>query len=234
MNPVFQAGPREPRTSGFTVLELLAVICVLAILATLLIPVVGSYSDRSKGTKCLANLRQAGILVNTLIADSGNKLYSFYGGVESGQIWSRQLMDKGYLNQKEGLKVLRCPYGKTQYPPFQGTTWYWESYGMQMYREELIWTDKNGPIGSSRWTTLYPSRVSNPSNYLLLADSAASDTGCQSLRISKLFQSKSCLSLRHQNKANGFFLDGHMEQLDENRATELGMESMIYFEGRER
>jgi prepilin-type N-terminal cleavage/methylation domain-containing protein len=56
--------------SGFTLLELLAVIVVIAILATLLIPGFGAAKSKARRVACLNNLRQIGFGVNLYAGDS--------------------------------------------------------------------------------------------------------------------------------------------------------------------
>ena len=63
----FRGTPR-----AFTLVELLVVVAIIAMLASLLMPAVQSGIQKAKGTKCSSNLRQIGIAVQQYVADPDN------------------------------------------------------------------------------------------------------------------------------------------------------------------
>jgi prepilin-type N-terminal cleavage/methylation domain-containing protein/prepilin-type processing-associated H-X9-DG protein len=63
-----------PRKAAFTLIELLAVISIIAILAALLFAATGPARKAGDRTKCLANLRQIGAAISTFIADHEGQL----------------------------------------------------------------------------------------------------------------------------------------------------------------
>ncbi|CAA6680167.1 MULTISPECIES: type II secretion system protein [unclassified Lentimonas] len=52
-----------PHTKGFTLIELLTVIAIIGVLAGILIPTMGKVRQNAKNTRCVANLRQIGPLL---------------------------------------------------------------------------------------------------------------------------------------------------------------------------
>jgi prepilin-type N-terminal cleavage/methylation domain-containing protein/prepilin-type processing-associated H-X9-DG protein len=57
---------------AFTIIELLVVISIIAMLASLLLPSIQTGVQKAKGAKCLSNLRQIGICVQQYMADPEN------------------------------------------------------------------------------------------------------------------------------------------------------------------
>jgi prepilin-type processing-associated H-X9-DG protein len=59
------------RIGAFTLVELLVVICILAILGTLLLPALGQAKNQAHTAQCLNNMRQLGIALNIYTEDDG-------------------------------------------------------------------------------------------------------------------------------------------------------------------
>ncbi len=59
---------------AFTLIELMVVISIIGILASLLLPTLASGKRRAHVTACLSNLRQIGLGLNMYVEDNGNHL----------------------------------------------------------------------------------------------------------------------------------------------------------------
>lgn len=138
---------------GFTLVELLVVIGIIALLISILLPVLGRARDQANRTACMSNMRQ--IAMAFVMYANANKDKCPYGArldnpgnidLESDWIhWRNGINNQGvdssaiapFLNAKgEGLRaILRCPSDRTtdRITPSTGTYAY--SYSMNMYFE---------------------------------------------------------------------------------------------------
>src|SRR6266478_8163086 len=62
------------RTAGFSLIELLLVIAIIALLAALLLPALSKAYTRGKRAGCVTNLKQIGLSFHTFAHEHGDKL----------------------------------------------------------------------------------------------------------------------------------------------------------------
>ncbi len=87
---------RKAKRGPFTLIELLVVVAIIAILAGLMLPSLGSAREQAKRINCAGNLKQLGIMDMNYLQDSGNILLSpLYPNTVT---WSGMLVGLSYAN----------------------------------------------------------------------------------------------------------------------------------------
>jgi prepilin-type N-terminal cleavage/methylation domain-containing protein/prepilin-type processing-associated H-X9-DG protein len=110
-------GPRQQRRiSAFTLIEMLVVITIIAILAALLLPVLGRSKLAAKRVRCASNLRQLGLAVHLYWEDNNGGCFRYGGSATNGgQLYWFGWMGPGL----EGQRVFD-PTPGALYPYLQG------------------------------------------------------------------------------------------------------------------
>jgi len=102
------------RPGGFTLLELLAVIATIAILAAILLPVLGKAKIKAQQTRCMANLHQLGFAWSMYYMDNGGRLAESYP-VDNPNAWI--LGDMTKVTEATNVTLLRngklYPYNRS-------------------------------------------------------------------------------------------------------------------------
>lgn len=120
-----------PAIRGFSLIELLVVISIVAIMISLLFPALAGARESARQTNCLANLRQLGIATHLYAGD--NRAWLPWKAESSSIRWWTRISD--YVSQEPGSPV----YGPaTDYETFNGgSVWscpstsqnFWLGYG---------------------------------------------------------------------------------------------------------
>jgi prepilin-type N-terminal cleavage/methylation domain-containing protein len=109
------------RQRGFTLLELLTVMATIAVLAALLLPILGKAKIKAQRTTCLSNLRQLSVAWMLYADDNHGFLAESYpvgnpdvwvqGDVtKTGEVDNPELIRAGKLfNYNQSLGIYRCP-----------------------------------------------------------------------------------------------------------------------------
>lgn len=118
---------------GFTLLELLCSIAIIAALAALMFPALRSYRDKADGVNCVSNLRQIGVAVQNFVARNDNR----YPEIEPDMQNPIYPPDEGVKGMLETLgeygltaNILKCPSDMKSYKYFDklGSSYEWRPY----------------------------------------------------------------------------------------------------------
>lgn len=227
--------PDSKLRRGFTLVELLVTIAVIAILASLLMPALNSARNKAQAIQCISNIHN----INTALISYVDSCDGFVPGVDendndpggSGKKmgWSSLLLYEGHI--KNG-KELTCPGALSQdcyciqyactmttrkaqsYLKSNGNLWHmaYSGYGMNYF------------VQGER--SLYPARtyprvrlsgIRQPSRKLAVADTRGNDIGGKPSGSYSLAPASSSGGVAaggtlfnwHRNIANVLFFDGH-------------------------
>lgn len=97
------------KRTGFTLVELLVVISIIALLLSILMPSLGKVRRKAQSVVCGSNLRQIGIGMQLYLQDNRGTFMTVYGTSISEKAWYTRLV-------KEGRKILYTD-NATEYIP---------------------------------------------------------------------------------------------------------------------
>lgn len=219
-------GSAKARASGFTLVELLVVIGIIALLISILLPSLNKAREAAQKTACLSNLRQIGLGMSSYLADSKGKfMTALQYQVSPGQWlspggWYRRLLDRNDLYGTNSVNyvgdgmVFFCQ-SATEVPNldpvnYPGMLWALDrgsiSYGMTGsmdydYKQYKGFPDVSLAITSFR----------RPAETILLADAYNPLTGFGTWYMQPYYSPGSGAQLmpRHGGSCNVLWMDGH-------------------------
>lgn len=231
--PHARRGSLRTSLTGFTIVELLVAISIIALLIALLLPALGQARQSAQQIACLSNLRQVGTASLLYMGDHDGY---FRHNFENPQ-WSRILMED-YMGESRG--AFHCPNSEAPLD-LDVNVWRWMTYACRVPLSSSspltpapIWKPENrepvslpNPLGISATFaggagTDYP-----PSTYWMFYDSASGtstsagpndifgrtpwgpERNYTSPRYSNYSTNSGGAALRHAETMPVWFLDGH-------------------------
>ena len=212
----------------FTLIEILVVVAIIGILISLLVPSLAVARDKSRTAVCKSNLKQMGSAQNYFADDNDGFIVHEYNNTW----WPLVLYDGNYLSPVE--KAVTCPS-----EPFDGN---WRN--VPNNRNQIIYgsaynysnkSKRNGAMygGSkadgTRYKLIKINGVDLASSFFHYADSGKVDDDGKFIQWLEFKWAKDVdrgVHIRHDNKANIWFLDGHVEACAVGRLKELGHEAV--------
>lgn len=213
------------RASGFTLVELLVVVAIIAILAALLLPVLIKGRASAQRAQCESNLRQLGIAALMYWSDNNGNSFAYSQGVtNNGTLywfgWINNTLPEGHrpfnlstgslYPYLKGSDVRLCPTGVWSLPQFKqkGTNVIF-SYGCNSYI-----------FGGPDESILNANKITTPTETAIFADAAqVNDFEAPASPANPMFEEWYYVDesttypnghFRHGQNASVAFADGHI------------------------
>lgn len=207
---------------AFTLVELLVVIAVIAILASLLLPVFGRAKETGRATACSSNLRQLAIASATYSLDNKGRLPYFLDWLSTnpGQLTSGLLFP--YLQNKP---VYLCPTDQMKLAsqdPFPAAPNLPPMFGNSLYPRDYSYAMNCGLCHESDSAKfLVPTRTL----VFMEADLARNDYSGQ---VGPTFATRA-IATRHNSRGHLVFGDLHEERVNTSKADQYERSQRFWF-----
>jgi prepilin-type N-terminal cleavage/methylation domain-containing protein/prepilin-type processing-associated H-X9-DG protein len=215
----------------FTLIELLIVIAIIGILASMLLPALQKARKSAQSTECLNNLKNIALATHQYTDDYNDFFPPYVQGGSATWNWAWGLKDDKYLDT---VNVFRCQTGMNlltdvsttgvediAHNPNRASTYYNIAYGYNYF-----YLGYNGVAATATpLPTFKRTMAVNPSSKILFADSYNSTGGLLSnANYSIISRSSTNLNMhdRHNSSSNIAWIDGHV---DLNKLAKLNLQS---------
>jgi prepilin-type N-terminal cleavage/methylation domain-containing protein len=206
---------RPVRRKGFTLVEVLVCISIIAVLATVVALVLRSADKRARAVKRLSDIRQAGTVLMAKASETNGRCAYFAGGSSGGfDVRAYNIVREGTgvpVTNKDACEVMHWDI-----KALPTSVLHWNCYGVNFQSVPLfgaVWTQESLNYNGQSYNvkSLIVAAVTRPESYPLLIDSSTSD-GKEIFRINE--GNGDCVGLRNEGKANAFLLDGSARSMN--------------------
>ena len=97
---------RRRRPGGFTLVELLVVVAIIALLATMVIPSVGRALDYARKVECISNLRSINTAFAMYLTEHQGRFFPYQEHVDGGTLWYWGYEPQGGAGLPEGQRPI--------------------------------------------------------------------------------------------------------------------------------
>lgn len=209
-----EAAPMKRHALVFTLIELLIVIAIIAILASMLLPALKKAKETANKSVCLNNMKQYATGLILYSADFNGLLPPKWGFTDriSGDYVSKKL--HGGINVKDDYNYdLQCPTADSKYSGFkEGGNTLWPDYFVNVYHSnsQAIYTSTTGDYDTTRSCSTPPSikKIPNPSVAIMLFEAWAPYSWEVWGNTSLMIPSPNNCHLSGRNMA---YIDGHVK-----------------------
>lgn len=221
---------------GFTLVELLVVIGIIALLISLLLPALNKARESARSAQCLSNLRQIGLTCIMYANDNHGWIYGDQNSPPAGKgnftayYWHSVLVPQSFLpGTASGVSYHVAGSGYLANgnvcvcPSFDPVTWDMDNnghagdirtYGIRMYAQipQYARIQIQQDATHSIWWFL-PYKLKQAASFIYFTDTIRNDIASQNhqLNIGSNSATAGLFHMRHNGAANCLFADGHAE-----------------------
>ncbi len=219
-SPFISCHRKSNLQAGFTLVELLTVIAVIAILAAILFPVIRSVRQKSNTMECASNLRQIHVALNLFANDNNGELpfLNDPGQELWGSKWQQRI--EPYCSPESRTtssatqravteSVYWCP-SQEPHNPAQG--WPGDyAINVLLFRANIFVDDPNG-----QQLPLRVQDIPDPSNFIFFVDGGGqwANPALYEAHADRIWARHSNPGDLKDGTTNAMFADGHVESAD--------------------
>lgn len=239
--PIHLLHCRCQKQRGFSLIELIIVISIIAVLALILVPAVGGVRSRALSAVSASNIRQSGNYLLLHAGENGNQLELKVGGASAtDKMWTNIVAGmilgqepsvvQGLRRRTPSLDVLYCPkFFPYRHDP-DNSVWNWATFAAFTVAdgEDAAWVQDDTGTTVLR---INLGGVDALADRPLLLDSVtlAEARPRQHMSLYRLAGSASIpgVHMRHNGFARALFLDGSVRELDREALHRIGFTSAM-------